>query len=584
MAEKGFKRKLAAILSADVEGYSRLMDQNEEQTIRRLTSYRSVISDFVQQYRGRVVDTPGDNILAEFRSVVDAVNSAVKIQTELAERNADLSMEQRMRFRIGVNLGDVVEEESRIYGDGVNIAARVESMAEAGGICISDRAYDHVENKLALNYKYLGEHQVKNIRRPIGIYRIIIEADESETLELPDKPSIAVLPFNNMSGDPSQEYFSDGLTEQIINGLCKVSNLFVIARNSSFAYRGKSISIKKIARELGVKYILEGSVQRAGDRVRITAQLIDATTDYHLWSEGYDRDLEDIFALQDEIALKIIDIMHIKLTHGEQARLWAGMTNNIQAYDMFMRGNECFYGLSEQDNAEARKFAKEAINLDKEYALAYVLLGATLWFDLALGKSKSPLTDLEDIEKYALKALKLNESLDLAHGILGCVYLSKNQHQKAIKEGNKAVTLNPNGAEAHAMLALFLTHSGKHEKAIELMKRAFRLNPIPPPHYYSNLGTAYCMNGQYSKGIEACQKAIIKSPDFLVPYLTIAASYSSLEKYENARKTVAEILRIDPKFSIEIMAMYAPFERKTDLENLREAMRKAGLPEHSPKE
>jgi adenylate cyclase len=584
MTQDGFKRKLAAILSADVKGYSRLMDHNEEQTIRTLTSYRTTFSDVVQQYGGRVVDSPGDNILAEFSSVVDAVKSAVKIQSELAELPAELPTEQRMQFRIGVNLGDVVEEESRIYGDGVNIAARVESMAEAGGICISDRAYDHVENKLELKYEYLGEHQVKNIRRPIGIYKVLMEADEIETFELPDKPSIAVLPFNNMSGDPSQEYFSDGLTEQIINGLCKVSNLFVIARNSSFAYKGKPISIKQIARELGVKYILEGSVQRAGDRVRITAQLIDATTDYHLWSENYDRDLEDIFALQDEIALKIIDIMHIKFTLGEQARLWAGMTNNIQAYDMFMRGNECFYGFSGQDIAEARKFAKAAIDLDKEYALAYVLLGATLWFDLALGKSKSPLMDLEDIEKCALKALKLNDSLDLAHGLLGSVHLSKSQHQKAIEEGNKAVALNPNGAEAHAMLALILTHSGNHEKAIEFMKRAFRLNPIPPPHYYSNLGTAYCMNGQYLEAIEACKKAIIKSPDFLVPYLIIAASYSSLEKYEKARKTVAEILRIEPKFSVEIMAMYAPFEQKTDLENLREGIRKAGLPEHSPKE
>jgi adenylate cyclase len=584
MADEGFKRKLAAILSADVEGYSRLMDQNEEQTIRLLTSYRAVISDFIHQYRGRVVDTPGDNILAEFSSVVDAVKSAVKIQTDLAERNAELPLEQRMQFRIGVNLGDVVEDEGRIYGDGVNIAARVESMAEAGGICISDRAYDQVENKLALKYKSLGKHQAKNIRRPIGIYKVLMVADESETLELPDKPSIAVLPFNNMSGDPSQEYFSDGLTEQIINGLCKVSNLFVIARNSSFAYKGKSISIKQIARELGVKYILEGSVQKAGDRVRITAQLIDATTDYHLWSENYDRDLEDIFALQDEIALKIIDIMHIKLTLGEQARLWAGMTNKIQAYDKYMRGNECFYGFSERDNAQARKFAKEAINLDKEYALAYVLLGFTLWFDLALGKSKSPLIDLEDMENCALKALELNDSLDLAHGLLGTVHLSKSQHRKAIKEGDEAVALNPNGAEAHAMLALILTHSGKHEKAIELMKRAFRLNPIPPPHYYSNLGTAYCMSGQYLKAIEACEKAIIKSPDFLVPYIVTAASYSSLEKYEKASETVTKILRIDPKFSIEIMAMYAPFEQKTDLENLREAMRKAGLPEHSPKE
>jgi adenylate cyclase len=585
MIQDGFKRKLAAILSADVEGYSRLMGQNEEQTIRTLTSYRTAISDVVQLYRGRVVDTPGDNVLAEFSSVVDAVNCAVEIQRELAERNAELPMEQRMQFRIGVNLGDVVEEESRIYGDGVNIAARVESMAGAGGICISDRAYDHVENKLSLKYEYLGEHQVKNIRRPIGMYKVLMEADDGEALQLPDKPSIAVLPFVNMSGDPEQEYFSDGLTEQIIMGLSKVSNLFVIARNSTFAYKGKSVKIQQVGRELGVKYVLEGSVQRGIDRIRITAQLIDATTGYHLWAESYDRELTDIFALQDEITFKLITAMQVNLTSGEQARLWEGAgTTSIMAYDKLWRGMEYFYGFNKQDNAQARKFVKEAINLDKEYAFAYVLLGFTLWIDLNSGKSKSPLLDLEEMEKCSLKALKLNDSFDLAHDLLGIVYLAKSQHQKAIEEGNKALALNPNGADAHAMLAFFLNYSGKPEKAIELMKRAFRLNPIPPSYYFSTLGIAYRMNGRYLEAIEACKKAIIKSPDFAIPYITIAASYSSLEQYEKAHETVTEILRIHPKQSIEFQAMSAPFEQKADLENLLEALRKAGLPEHSPKE
>jgi adenylate cyclase len=585
MTQDGFKRKLAAILSADVEGYSRLMDQNEEQTIRTLTSYRTAISDFVRQYRGRVVDSPGDNILAEFGSVVDAVKFAVKIQSELAERNAELPTERRMRFRIGVNLGDVVDEESRIYGDGVNIAARVESMAEAGGICISDRVYDQVENKIALKYEYLGEHQVKNIRRPIGIYKVLMETDDSETLQLPDKPSVAVLPFVNISSDPDQEYFSDGLTEQIIIGLSKVSNLFVIARNSTFTYKGKSVKIQQVGRELGVKYVLEGSVQRAIDRVRITAQLIDATTGYHLWAESYDRELIDIFALQDEITSKLISAMEVKLTLGEQARLWEGAgTTSIAAYDKLWRGWDCHYRFSEQDVAQARQFAKEAINLDKEYAFAYVLLGYTLWIDFINGRSKSPLIDLEEAEKCALKALELNDSFDSAHGLLGSVYLTKRQHQKAIEEGNKAVALNPSGAEAHAMLAIFLSYSGKPEKAFELMKRAFSLNPIPPPYYFLFLGFAYRMSGRYLEAIEACKKVIIKSPDYLLPYITIAASYSSLKQYEKARQAVTEILRLSPKYSIEFLAMQEPFEHKTDLENLLEALRKAGLPEHSPKE
>jgi adenylate cyclase len=585
MSQEGFKRKLTAILSADVVGYSRLMEDNEEATIQTLNTYRNSMTTLIQHHRGRVVDKTGDNLLAEFTSAVDAVNCAVEIQQELAGRNAELPYERKMEFRIGVNVGDVVEEEDRIYGEGVNIAARVESMAEAGGICISGRAYDQVENKLRLNYEYLGEHQAKNIRRPIRIYKVLMEADDSETLQLPDKPSIAVLPFENMSGDPNQEYFSDGLTEQIIMGLSKISNLFVIARNSTFTYKGKSVKIQQVGRELGVKYVLEGSVQRARNRVRISAQLIDATTGYHLWAENYDRELTDIFALQDEITSKLITAMEVKLTFGEQARLWEGAgTTSITAYDKLMRGWDCFYGYSEQDVAQARKFAKEAIHLDKEYAFAYVLLGVTLWFDFINGRSKSPLLDLEETEKCALKALKLNDSSDLAHNLLVSVYLTKSQHQKAIEEGNKAVALNPNGADAHAQLAFSLNCSGKPEKAIELMKRAFRFNPIPPPHYFLLLGMAYRMSGRYLEAIEACKKAIIKSPDFVIPYINIAASYSSLEQYEKAHETVTEILRIDPNISIESVAMYAPFEQKTDLENLLEALRKVGLPEHSPKE
>jgi len=585
MADEGFKRKLAAILSADVEGYSRLMGQNEEQTIRTLTSYRTKISDLVQQYRGRVVDSTGDNILAEFSSVVDAVKSAVRIQIELAERNAELPTEQRMHFRIGVNLGDVVEEEGRLYGDGVNIAARVESMAEAGGICVSDRAYDQVENKLQFKYEDLGEHQVKNIRRPIGIYKVIMDPNDSEALELPDKPSIAVLPFDNMSGDPDQEYFSDGLTEQIIMGLSKVSNLFVIARNSSFTYKGKAVKVQQVGKELGVKYVLEGSVQRAADRVRITAQLIDAITGYHIWAESYDRELKDIFALQDDIASKLITVMEVELTLGEQARLWEGAgTTNIMAYDKLWRGIECYYGFNTQDVAQARKLAKEAIKLDKKYAFPYVLLGFAFWFELSFGRSNSPLFDLEEMEKCALKALELNGSFDLAHDLLGIAYLAKRQHKHAIEEANKAVALNPNGADAHAISAYILNYSGKPQRALEMMNRAFRLNPIPPSHYYSTLGITYRLSDRYLEAIEACKQAILKSPEFAVPYTCMAASYGSLEQYEKAHDVVKEMLRMNPNNSIEYQAMIGPYERKADLENLIDGLRKAGLPEHSPKE
>jgi adenylate cyclase len=306
MADEGFERKLAAILSADVEGYSRLMDDDEVATVRTLTSSCAAISNLVEQFRGRVVDSPGDNILAEFKSVVDSVNCAVEIQRELAKRNEELPDNRKMQFRIGVNLGDVIDEDGRIYGDGVNIAARIEALSEAGGICISRNVFEQVKNKLKLGYEYLGEHSVKNIPEPVKVHKILMETDiavpaKGEGLKVPEKPSVAVLPFDNISGDPEQEYFSDGITEEIITALSKIPKMFVIARNSTFTYKGKPVRVQQVGEELGVQYVLEGSVRKAGNRVRITAQLVEAVTGHHLWAERYERDLKDIFALQDEI-------------------------------------------------------------------------------------------------------------------------------------------------------------------------------------------------------------------------------------------------------------------------------------------
>ena len=388
MAKSKYKRQLTAILSSDVVGYSRLMGDDEEFTIQTLNTYRDLMTTLIEDYNGSVVDAVGDNLLAEFTSVVDAVQCAVTIQTKLKKQNDKLAVSRHMLFRIGINVGDIIQEKGRIYGDGVNIAARIEGVAEPGGICISRNTYDHVKDKLELGFEFLGEHEVKNIKEPVRVYKILQDSYQprqlvNESLELPDKPSIAVLPFDNMSGDPSQEYFSDGLTEQIINGLCKIPHLLVIARNSSFAYRGKSFNIKQIAQELGVKYILEGSVQKAGNRVRITAQLIDAATDYHMWSEHYDRDLIDIFTLQDEITIQLISAMTINLTAGEQARLWTtDKPSNIQAYDKCSRGNDSLFRYNEKDNKQARQFFKESIKLDNSWSWPYVMLGFTHIIDL----------------------------------------------------------------------------------------------------------------------------------------------------------------------------------------------------------
>ena len=323
MTEERAKRKLSGILSADAVGYSRLMQKDEASTIRTLEDSKRLMSELIEQFKGRVVDAPGDNLMAEFASIVDATECAVKIQRKLKSKNADLPDNRRMEFRIGINLGDVVEKADRIYGDGVNIAARVESMAEPGGICLSGAAYDHVENKLELEYKNLGEHKVKNIAKPVRMYRIRIETEVpdlqvSRKLKLPDKPSIAVLPFTNMSDDPKQEYFSDGMAEDLMTDLSKISGLLVISRNSTFAYKGKSIETKQIAEKLGARYLLEGSVRKAGEQVRINAQLIDATTDHHLWAERYDGKMDNIFDLQDKITQKIVAALAVKLAKREQ--------------------------------------------------------------------------------------------------------------------------------------------------------------------------------------------------------------------------------------------------------------------------
>jgi len=515
---------------------------------------------------------------------VDAVQCAVEIQKKLKVENERFVEDRRLEFRIGVNIGDVVQDNDRIYGDGVNIAARIEGLADPSGICVSRSAYDQIKKKFGFDFEYLGEHPVKNISEPVRVYKVLLETEPpkplvEEQLELPGKPSIAVLPFTNMSGDPSQEYFSDGLTEQIISGLSKVSNLFVIARNSSFAYKGKSVSVKQIALELGVKYILEGSVQRSGDRVRITAQLIDAATDFHMWSESYDRDLSDIFALQDEITMKLMHAMQIKLTFGEQVRLWEEGTNNIQAYDKLMRGTECQFRVNEKDNKLARQYHMEAIKLDKSFSFAYAMLGFTHIFDLVFRWSKSPLQSFEEAEKNAEKALALNDSFDIAHCLLGWIYLFKRQHEEAIKEGERAIELNPNGAEAHVALAFFLIFSEKTELAHKLFERAFRLNPIPPTHYYDFHAIAYRMDGQYEKAIELCNKGLSGNPDNLSAQITLTICYSLSNRNKEARQAAQEVLRIDPNFSFEHYANTMPFRRQEALDKYIEGLRKAGLPE-----
>jgi len=632
MADEGFKRKLTAVLSADAVGYSRLMAENEAATVKTIATYREIMSSLIKQHRGRVVDSPGDNVLAEFPSVVDAVQCAVAMQNEFQTRNAELAENRRMKFRIGINLGDVIDEEDRIYGDGVNIAARLESLADPGGICVSKTAFDQIETKLPLGYEYLGEQSVKNIPKPVGAYRVLMKPDaagkvigekrflgrfsrktaiaviivllvvaggligwniylqQSKKVEpasvekmefpLPDKPSIAVLPFDNLSGDSEQEYFSDGITEQIITSLSKVPYIFVIARNSTFAYKGKPTKIQQIAEELAVRYVLEGSVQRSDDRVRITVQLIDATTGHHLWSESYDRKVKDIFALQDEIALKIMAEVQVEIAEADWGRFSSIKTNNLKAYEKYLKGYGHLRKRTEADALEARRLAQEAIALDSEYGGAYILLGLTHLNDLWFNRTKDRAKSLQTAEQLAQKAIDVSGQDADTHRILSQVFLLRRQYEKAIIEAQKAVELSPNSAEDHWWLGVVLRFAGRYDEAILFLEKAIRLNPVTPINYLNNLAFAYAYSEQYEKAIPLWNRAIERNPDYLFAYCGLTYAYQMSGNETKAHEAAAEVLRIKPKFSVDQDAGKVNPFKDVDLKNRwLEALRKAGLPD-----
>ena len=555
MSEQDFKRKLTAILSADVKGYSRLMREDEEATVRTITAYREVIGSVVRKHRGEVVDSPGDNILAEFASVVDAVRGAVEIQEELKARNAELPENRKMEFRIGINLGDVIHEEKRIYGDGVNVAARVESLADAGGICVSRSAYDQVKDKLTLGYEYLGEHSVKNIAEPVRIYRVLMEPEaagkvigekrvepkrglrvalaavivlllvvgglliwrtasppvevasvEKMAFPLPEKPSIAVLPFDNLSGDKEQDYIVDGLTENIIAVLSKVPEMFVIARNSTSTYKGKAVKVQQVAEELGVQYVLEGSVQKSAEKLRVTVQLIDSLKGHHVWSEKYDRKIDDLFSVQDDITLNIAIAMQVKLTEGDQARV-RHQTDNLEAWGLTVKAHNLFETYRKENNAKARELFTRAVELDPNYVYAWSYLGWTYWIDGVYYSA-----DYDRKERFnraaeiALKALSIDNKSSDANALLSAVYLSQKRYDDAVNAGKRTIELDPNSSENHAIVAITMQNVGDFETAITLLKQAMRLNPHYPSWYVARLGKCYRFIGRYEESAVALEE------------------------------------------------------------------------------
>ncbi len=636
MAEEIFKRRLTAILSADVKGYSRLMRDDEEATVHTLTRYRTAMTHLIQQYRGRVVDSPGDNVLAEFTSVVDAVNCGVEIQRELAERNAELPENRRMRFRLGINLGDVLEEGKRIYGDGVNIAARMESLAEAGEICISGTVYDAVENKIGLEYDYLGEQEVKNIDKPVRAYRVlslpgaaahrVVKAKRAVSrnwrtmviamaavvimgaavvvwhfyfrpphmevvsvkrmaFALPDKPSIAVLPFVNMSGDPEQEYFSDGITEDLITDISQISGLFVIGRNSTFAYKGKRVKIRQVAEELGVRYVLEGSVRKADKQVRINAQLIDATTGGHLWAKRYDGHLDDVFGLQDKIARKIVSALAVQLKAGEQEKVARKETDKIEAYDAFLKGWKHYRQWTPEDFREAIPYFEKAIELDPNYgrahaALASIYIETTLriWdWPQVMGLS-GEMAILSQVEKYLQGAMK--NPTPLAHRVASKRLIILLYHEEAIAEAERAIALDPNDADGYAAMADALIYSGKPEEAVDFVKDAMRLDPHNLANYLYILGLAHFGMEHFQEAASLFERAFKLNPEIgLLQRVYLAVAYVHLGQEDKARAELdrpgIDISEIYDMWARNLVTRYKnPKDRDRLLDGLRKVRRR----------
>ncbi len=629
------ERRLAAILAADVVGYSRLMEADEEATVRTLGTYREIIEGLVASHHGRVFGSAGDSVIAEFASPVEAVRCAVDIQRQLEAHNVDLAEDRRMRLRIGVNLGDVIVEGDNLLGDGVNIAARLETLADPGGISLARSVFDQVKKQLDLGYEYLGEHEVKNIAEPVQVYRVLTEPEaagkiigetkratqswkrmalaavvfvligvagavtwlrpweptiepasvERMAFPLPDKPSIAVLPFSNMSDDPSQDYFADGMTEDLITDLSKISGLFVIARNSSFSYKGQQVKVRQVAEDLGVRYVLEGSVRRAGDQVRINAQLIDATTGGHLWAERYDGALADVFALQDRVTEKIVSALAVKLTIEDRKALeHSGRPLNLDAYEYVLRGRAKLAQANRQATIEARKLFEKAIEADPKYTRAYVNLGLLHyheWRYWGLDRDRNMARALE----LAREAITLADASAGAHVLLALVLQFRGEHEAADREADRVLSMGGLQAETLGNLGGYLRRATRYREAVDLLERAIRLDPLHSPDWLTWLGHSYLRLEVPEKATAVLERAVKRAPDYVAVHHYLALSYAMLDRMEEARAQMNEVLRINPKFSIEAYVRYAGRDtRKRDaVDRDAEIMARIGFPAQSRK-
>ena len=583
-AHQRLPRKLAAILYADVVDYTRLTQQDEDATHQALSEYLDLFATRVEAHSGRVMHYAGDAVLAMFNAAIDAVSCACDVQQDVAANNAKIPDERNLWFRIGVNSGDVFEDRGDVYGNGVNIAARLEGLAQAGGICVSEAIHTAIGSGLEFKFQFIGEHRVKNIDQPVRVYTVeshtgdtIITLGGVQNPAPPDKPSIAVLPFDNMSGDEEQEYFSDGISEDITTDLSKLSGLLVIARNSAFAYKGKTVNVADIGRELGVRYLLEGSVRKSGLRVRINAQLIDVTTGGHVWAERYDRELNDIFAVQDEVAQAIIAAIAPTLSGSEQITLGQRETSNIEAYDYFLRGREQALLDSEESTRQAKTLLKKAIELDPSFSSAYSHLARCYALDYINNWGDPSQRSMNMAHELGLKAVALDPNNPHAHFTTGTAALWLKMHDQALQEINTALSIDPNFAEGFGALSMIQIYSGDPAKALESLQTTMRLDPHYRDIYLHLLAQAYFHLEQYAKAIEALKRRLIRKPGSDISHVLSAACYGHLGKFEQGREEWKQALAINPDYSLEQKRQKLPYQNPADFDHFADGLRKAGL-------
>ena len=575
-------RRLAAVLAADMVGYSRLMELDERGTLARLRTHRAELIDpAIAKNQGRIIKTTGDGMLVEFQSVADAVSCAVEVQERMRRRNADVSDDRRMEFRIGINLGDIIFEDGDIYGEGVNIAARVEQLADIGGICVTAAVHGQVDGRLDVVFEDLGDKSLKNISRPVRIYRVVFAGPEHEpatgkspATETVIKPTVAVLPFANMSGDPEQEFFVDGLTEDILTELSRRRELFVISRTSTFVYKGQSANLREVAQKLGARYLVEGSVRKSGDRLRVTVQLIDTASDSHIWAERYDRKLDDIFEIQDEITAAIVATLPGRLEAAQHDQLTRTKPSNMAAYECVLTAKVLHHRSTRDDNEQAQRLIARALELDPDYGHAYAWRGCILGQAWGYGWCADKDATFNEAERALAKAVVLDDNDADVHRILAAVAILRNDMHRARYHQDRALALNPNYDLVVVQMGELFTWLGQSKEGVEWIRKAMRLNPHHPARFWSHLGKAYFVGRQYAQAIESFMHLSTMDAQ---QHAFVAASYGLLGDQTAASAHVTRVRQLDPELDLQKLLSTMHYANDADLAHLREGLTKAGL-------